>query len=462
MEMHDIGSGSAPPEPTDPPQRSSAWNRLQKRLKRKGVVEVDIDHHRYQMLQCMRKGIQQVLLTHPELGPRENLQTEDYQHVLEVQVITPDNTEFVFASYASSVFAAIRRAIDVKEDQYLASVAPEQLPYLEFVSNSKSGQDFFLSNDQQYLFKTDRKYCVDFFLANIGDYLHHFLTYPHSLIVKFLGLYSITMPGESKKYFLVMQSIFYPSHRLEDRFDIKGALAGRYQRPNPPGCNVVTVLKDQNFLEETIDIGSQRDWFITQLKADTEFLRGLSVQDYSLLVGRQKLHSDEMKETLPNLVKRLAKSLPNTSSPTLSPENSNITLATKESSDISPIHSKFTEMNTIPLDDDIPPMEQVDSSKNHNASLLFPHSLTNSSYLDTIMGSSNRRLLPNCKNALHIIDGPEKRYFLGIIDFFTLYEYRQIAGRMYKNVRYGCGDHSTVPPGEYADRFLKFIIERVK
>ena len=52
--------------------------------------------------------------------------------------------EFVFASYASSVFAAIRRAIDVKEDLYLQSVAPEQLPYLEFVSNSKSGQDFFL------------------------------------------------------------------------------------------------------------------------------------------------------------------------------------------------------------------------------------------------------------------------------------------------------------------------------
>lgn len=36
-----------------------------------------------------------------------------------------------------------------------------------------------------------------------------------------------------QKYFVVMQSIFYPSHRIETRFDIKGALAGRYQQVGP-------------------------------------------------------------------------------------------------------------------------------------------------------------------------------------------------------------------------------------
>ena len=58
----------------------------------------------------------------------------------------------------------------------------------------------------------------------------------------------------------------------------------------------------------------------------------------------------------------------------------------------------------------------------------------------------NRRLLPKCKNPLHIIDGPECRYHLGVIDFFTKWECRQRSSRILRSVRYCCGDHSTIPP----------------
>ncbi|XP_071096291.1 phosphatidylinositol 4-phosphate 5-kinase-like protein 1 [Haliotis cracherodii] len=458
IELHEIGasaSTSPNPQQAELKSRSSAWQRLQKRLKRKGVVEVDIDHHRYDMLNCIRTGIRHVLLNHPELGPKESLEAEDYKHVLEKKVEGPDGQVFVFASYASSAFAAIRRAIGLRQDFYLESVAPAKLPYLEFVSNSKSGQDFFLSNDQQYLLKTDRKYCIDFFLSTLGDYLQHFLKFPHSLIVKYLGLYSIQMPGERKKYFVVMQSIFYPSHRIETRFDIKGALAGRYQQPYPPGSNIVTVLKDQNFLNEVIDLGPQREWFITQLKADTEFLKEMAVQDYSLLIGRQELHTDERRETLPNLVERLKKSLPSTassSSDNSSPEHHN-----------GNVEGGGIEMHSLPgTPNDDTKTSVAEKSPERKTGVFFPLSLTETSYLDGLMTTENRRLLPNCKNALHIIDGPTHRYFLGVIDFFTLYEYRQRTGRIYKNIKYCCADHSTVPPGEYGDRFLRFIIEHVK
>ncbi|ESO88635.1 hypothetical protein LOTGIDRAFT_125751 [Lottia gigantea] len=189
-----------------------------------------------------------------------------------------------------------------------------------------------------------------------------------------------------------MQSIFYPSHRIEERYDVKGCLAGRYQKPRPPGSTVVTVYKDQNFVDQSLDLGTQGEWFIEQLKADTLFMKELGVQDYSLLIGRQIRHG------------------------------------------------KYT---------------------GKIGKITFPKSLVDKSYLDEI-NMSNRRLLPNCKNALHIIDGPEYRYFLGIIDFFTLYEYRQRAGRVIKSIKLCCGDHSTIPPGPYADRFLRFITERVK
>ena len=42
------------------------------------------------------------------------------------------------------MFATIRRSVGIDEDVYMRAVAPTTLPYLEFISNSKSGQDFFL------------------------------------------------------------------------------------------------------------------------------------------------------------------------------------------------------------------------------------------------------------------------------------------------------------------------------
>lgn len=87
-------------------------------------------------------------------------------------------------------------------------------------------------------------------------------------------------------------------------------------------------------------------------------------------------------------------------------------------------------------------------------------SLTHSDYVDDQEGGATRRLLPNCKNSLHIIDGPQYRYFVGIIDFLTVYGFYQKLDSLRKNIKYSCGDHSTVPPVPYAKRFQQFIQER--
>ena len=88
-------------------------------------------------------------------------------------------------------------------------------------------------------------------------------------------------------------------------------------------------------------------------------------------------------------------------------------------------------------------------------------SLSDSDYLDsTGMTFKNRRLLLNCKNNLHIIDGQKYRYYIGIIDFFTLYRLRQRAGKIFKDVKTCCGSHSTEPPDVYSKRFCEFIAER--
>ncbi len=57
-------------------KRKNRWGRIKKRWNRKGVVEVDIDHHRFELLNCIRDGIRDVVTNHPELGPKVSYKPE--------------------------------------------------------------------------------------------------------------------------------------------------------------------------------------------------------------------------------------------------------------------------------------------------------------------------------------------------------------------------------------------------
>lgn len=74
----------------------------------------------------------------------------------------------------------------------------------------------------------------------------------------------------------------------------------------------------------------------------------------------------------------------------------------------------------------------------------------------------NRRLLLNTKNSLHMVDGPENRYYLGIIDFFTKYEAKQKFWAFWKSIFNCSTEHSTVPPDVYSRRFINFIKDHTR
>ena len=58
---------------------------------------------------------------------------------------------FLFESYAPVVFATIRRAVSVSEKNYNEAIMSRNQPFLEFLSNSRSGQDFFLRCEAEIL-----------------------------------------------------------------------------------------------------------------------------------------------------------------------------------------------------------------------------------------------------------------------------------------------------------------------
>ncbi|XP_060569931.1 phosphatidylinositol 4-phosphate 5-kinase-like protein 1 [Ruditapes philippinarum] len=470
----------------------SRWDYVRKKLKRRGVVEVSKAHPHHDMLSAIQKAIRKLLTEHPEGESKDELHSEDFNQKIKFSITSNKGKTYQFTSYASPVFACVRSAVSISEEDFLASLSPKDLPYLEFISNSRSGQDFYFSNNPRFILKTDEQKCVQLFLSILRDYLDHFHTYPHSMLVKFLGLYSVKKSRSRKKYFLVMQSIFYPTVRLEERFDIKGCLTNRYQNPNPSGKKTIIVLKDQNFMEETLCLGNQRDWFLTQLRADVDFLLSIGVLDYSLLLGRHPLHATEKKESVGNLVLRMKKTFGQDKSSQPLKEANEDYGATNNQQPVSnnqahgtPLHenqnsTETFELQSIAVNQETAmskhspqkrlsfrspkksPMKNNAVSPVRRRNVTFLRSLSDKDYLDsTGIPFHNRRLLINNENSLHIIDGENLRYYVGVIDFFTQFGCRQRIAKIFKDIKTCCGNHSTEPPHVYAERFYQFISERV-
>lgn len=303
-------------------------------------------------------------------------------------------------------------------------------------------------NDKRFFLKTQSQREVRFLLSNLEAYMDHLEKYPHSLIVRFLGVHRIVIPNQMKKYFIVMQSVFYPDERINIRYDIKGCEVGRWTDPKTTGGKqVLKVLKDNNFEGQSIALGPETSWFAYQVKVDAEFLRGLNVLDYSLLLAHQPLHRDELegKHSLANLVVRTTKSVDLADSPTEStPPTATLLSGTVGGATSGPTGRPLAAAEGpdegIPLQE-INPLHDGTSTDTDMQEFLEHH----------------RRLLPNCKNAIHVIDGPDRRHFVGIIDIFTVYGIKKKLENLWKCLRFPGRDFSTVRPSRYSDRFCQWI-----
>ncbi|XP_070452302.1 phosphatidylinositol 4-phosphate 5-kinase-like protein 1 isoform X2 [Equus przewalskii] len=267
--------------------RGLLW-RLRDKQSRLGLFEIDPGHELHQMTCMMQAGLwaaTQVSMDHPPTGPPTE---EDFSQVL-TQV---HEQGFELGTLAGPAFARLRRSLGLADEDYQAALGPGG-PYLQFLSTSKSKASFFLSHDQRFFLKTQRRREVQVLLAHLPRYVQHLQRHPHSLLARLLGVHSLRVAQGKKKYFIIMQSVFFPAGRISERYDIKGCEVSRWVDPAPEGSPIVLVLKDLNFEGKTINLGPQRSWFLRQMELDTAFLRELNVLDYSLLMAFQRLHEDE-------------------------------------------------------------------------------------------------------------------------------------------------------------------------
>ncbi|XP_051907932.1 phosphatidylinositol 4-phosphate 5-kinase-like protein 1 [Hippocampus zosterae] len=425
------------------------WGGLRRQWELLGLFEID-QHHEFYSLTCMMKeGLFSSIQTTVERASTSQLVEEDFR-----AEDTRIHKGFAWETFAGPVFANLRRSLGVTEQEYQQSLCSDEC-YLQFISNSKSKADFFLTNDKRFFLKTQNEREIRFLLDNLNNYVAHLQKYPHSLLVKLLGVHRIKISYRQKKYFIVMQSVFYPDDRISARYDIKGCEVSRWTDPSPDGCQIIVVLKDLNFEGQYITLERQRYWLLRQMEIDTEFLRSLNVLDYSLLLAHQPLQRDERHQALSfaSLIVRTKRSVNPSTSPAaqdtpcvpgaVPEDDDDDDAAACVSSETESEPSKRAQARDGP------------GGEAHHLAAGESEGLPDSEV-------QNRRLLLNLKNALHVIDGPEQRYFIGIIDIFTVYSLKKRLEYWWKRLRHPGRTFSTVSPRIYCTRLCRWVLEHSK
>jgi hypothetical protein len=203
-----------------------------------------------------------------------------------------DDKELWLEEYAPALFGECRAIFNVSENQYKRSVSRTGFSYIEFVSNSKSGEMFFFSWDGKYIIKTISEKEVFVLLKMLPKYMEH-VSKP-SLLMRICGLYRVSVSNEHPpRFFLIAISVVDAGEMgLHHQFDLKGSTVGRKAGPEE------STQKDLNWINDGFQVclpaGLKRSVAVT-LENDANFLKEQKVLDYSVMIG---IHDRESKEAV--------------------------------------------------------------------------------------------------------------------------------------------------------------------
>ena len=191
-----------------------------------------------------------------------------------------------------SVFRAVRGLSGLSEDDYICSVAGD-FNFIEFLSNSKSGEFFFYTHDGKYMIKTQTRAECKLLRKIMPKYVEHLDVHPSSLLVRFYGMYRVIMPAlKLKIHFVVMASVFDTDKPIHATYDLKGSTVGRLT--DPLNVSQGAVQKDLNLKQSgrLFSFGIEQIELLDRtIKSDVALLASLNIMDYSLLIGIHEVSS---------------------------------------------------------------------------------------------------------------------------------------------------------------------------
>ena len=284
-------------------------------------------------------------------------------------------------------------------------------------------------------------------------------------------------------------NVFSTKKKIHLRFDLKGSKLGRevLKQKEKKGLNYNNVLGKYNyalkdldfdFLKKEIHIDySIRDKIIEQLKIDSQLLKDLNINDYSLLLG---IHKKKMKQKLntSNISENIKKEQNNNNN-----EINNINNNDINNNDNNDINTENTNSNisnfSFSSKEQESKNDKLTNDKNNRldfSSERVTISSLNKSYLknDTEDKLTNNKINEIKKEEINnnnifdnkgiiledggILNEKENEiYYMGIIDILTNYDCVKVGEFIYKSVRYCTKKMSCVSPAAYRERFIDYL-----
>lgn len=416
---------------------------------------------------------------------------------------------FKFKDYSPDIFRQIRRRFCIDSADYMVTLCGD-FNFIEFMSNSKSGQFFFYSHDGRFMIKTQTKDESKFLRRILPHYYKFVMENPNTLITRFYGMHRVKMHHLRRKmHFIIMASVFDTPLEIHGRFDLKGSKIGR--RASVKERNSNGVLKDMDLLDSgfRLQMGAERRaMLLVQVRKDVEFLRRMKIMDYSMLIGihdsRQAIQSKIYAQ--PPTSNAQSKSLPTT--PIGVPH-------TDDERDVNDyglpvITNRMTRSASVPRDPTALEMgpgsgtgrfsdpsfvasqeEGLDSDSDSDVDSDASQSSDELAMTEGIAGVTLETVVrpdgvePISPSVLEVAAFPAHSesvfcrdeggiygrgrngrkngfvYFLGIIDILQQYNTRKIAETFFKGLRHNRKQISSVHPNFYGDRFIEFVEKHV-
>jgi 1-phosphatidylinositol-4-phosphate 5-kinase len=197
-------------KPKNPRKKNRQKKKRKKLQKVKGVLITDT-HEQYALTYGMMLGIR-VAISYSAASQRK-LSMDDFMSVTKMSFppegsiyqgyVTPPHkmtNTFKFKDYAPTVFGRIRKRFCIDEADYMMSLCGD-FNFIEFISNSKSGQFFFYSHDGRFMIKTQTAAESKFLRRILPHYYQYVMQNPNTLMTRFYGMHRVKI-GEILSLFV--------------------------------------------------------------------------------------------------------------------------------------------------------------------------------------------------------------------------------------------------------------------
>ncbi|XP_063908485.1 phosphatidylinositol 4-phosphate 5-kinase type-1 alpha isoform X10 [Zophobas morio] len=350
-------------------------------------------------------------------------------------------SEFKFKNYAPIAFRYFRDLFGIQPDDFLMSMCDS--PLRELSNPGASGSIFYLTSDDEFIIKTVQHKEGEFLQKLLPGYYMNLNQNPRTLLPKFFGLYCYQCNSKNVRL-VIMNNLLPSSVVMHQKYDLKGSTYKR-KASKAESQKRSPTYKDLDFMEHHPEgILMEADTYNALVKTihrDCRVLESFKIMDYSLLLTIHNLDQAQREKQ----EKR---------------SRTNLEEVPEEGTLADPSGAMIHNEREREKEDRIG-AAALNRSRSINRQRLVAHSTAMESIQAESEPIDEDEDVPPGGIPARNAKGERLLLFIGIIDILQSYRLKKKLEHTWKSMIHDGDTVSVHRPSFYAQRFQKFMAEKV-